>query len=108
MSGAAQTGHRPRDFPLKDYTIMAAGRPVVVSADPDSELAWVVSESSCGWAVPPDDPQALAASIEAAYSSREEMARRGKRGRDYVISHYSRRAAARQYDELIRRIVRSA
>lgn len=95
-------------FPSKIYTIMAAGRPVIASADPDSELAWVVGESGCGWAVPPDDPQALAVAIEAAYLNRSELARRAARGRDYVVSHSSRRAIARQYDELIRRIVRSA
>ncbi len=55
-------------FPSKVYTIMAAGRPVIVSADPDSELAWVVGEAKCGVAVPPDDPDALAGAILRAYS----------------------------------------
>jgi colanic acid biosynthesis glycosyl transferase WcaI len=63
-------GTAQKTFPSKIYTIMSAGRPVITSADPDSELTWVVTEANCGWDVPPDDPGALAASIEWAYRHR--------------------------------------
>ena len=33
-------------FPSKIYTIMAAGRPALVSADADSELAWLIEEAA--------------------------------------------------------------
>jgi colanic acid biosynthesis glycosyl transferase WcaI len=98
-------GTAQETFPSKIYTIMAAGRPIVASADPDSELAWVVQEADCGWVVPPDDPVSLAEMLAATYERRTELASRGQNGRDYVMAHHSRRAVAAQYDSLIREVV---
>jgi colanic acid biosynthesis glycosyl transferase WcaI len=97
-------GTAQETFPSKIYNIMAAGRPVVASADPDSELSWVVEQAGCGWAVPPDDPLALAMVIKHAYRVREGLLAMGSRGRDYVVAHHSRQAVARQYDALIREL----
>lgn len=97
-------GTAQETFPSKIYTIMAAGRPVIASADSDSELAWVVEQAQCGWAVPPDDPTALANAIETAYQQRTELAQKGKCGRNYVLKHHSRQAVAKQYDSLIRQL----
>lgn len=97
-------GTAQETFPSKIYTIMAAGRPVVASADADSELSWVVEQAGCGWAVPPDDPQALATVIEQAYREREQLPAMGNQGRDYVVAHHSRQAIARRYDALIREL----
>lgn len=88
-------------FPSKIYTIMASGRPAVVSVDADSEAAWVVQQAQCGLAVPPDDPDALAQAILRAYQDRATFRTYGENGRRYVIQHHSRQAAARQYHELI-------
>lgn len=88
-------------FPSKIYTIMAAAKPVVASADPDSELYWLMGESDCGWAVPPDDAAALADAIESAYRSGESLRHKGEAGRLYVHAHHSSRAVAQKYDELI-------
>lgn len=95
-------GTAQETFPSKIYTIMAAGRPAIAAADPDSELAWVVEKAGCGWAVPPDDPQALATAIERAYQSQASLLDTGARGRAYVVAHHSRQAVARHYDALIR------
>lgn len=97
-------GTAQETFPSKIYTIMAAGRPVIASADPDSELSWVVEQAGCGWAAPPDDPQALAIVIEQAYRTREHLPAMGGQGRDYVMTHHSRQTIARQYDTLIREL----
>jgi colanic acid biosynthesis glycosyl transferase WcaI len=97
-------GTAQETFPSKVYTIMAAARPVVVSADPDSELAWVVEHAECGWAIPPDDDSALAHSISQAYAVREKLPSMGTNGRAYVVAHHSRQVVTRQYDELIREL----
>ena len=91
-------------FPSKVYTIMAAGRPVIASCDQASELSWLVEQAQCGWIVPPDDPVALAEAITRAYHNRLESQRRGDLGREYVVTHHSRHAAAVHYDELISEI----
>ena len=83
---------------------MAAGRPVIAIADPNSELAWVVAHTGCGWVVPPDDVAALTAAITTAYHERETLARRGRAGRAFVVAHHGRPAVTAQYDTLIRRL----
>jgi colanic acid biosynthesis glycosyl transferase WcaI len=99
-------GGTARDtFPSKIYTIMAAGRPAIACADEDSELAWVVHEARCGFAIPPDDAGALAAAVIRALNARQDLAVMGQRGRDYVISKHGRAAVATSYDALIREVV---
>lgn len=88
-------------FPSKIYTIMASGRPAIVSVDADSEAVWVVQQAQCGLAVPPDDPNALAQAILRAYQERGTLHTYGENGRRYVVQHHSRQAVARQYHELI-------
>lgn len=95
-------GTAQETFPSKIYTIMAAGRPVVASADPDSELAWVVEHAGCGWSVPPDAVDTLVAAIQHAYGVRDALATKGQAGRAYVVANHSRRAVTAHYDRLIR------
>jgi colanic acid biosynthesis glycosyl transferase WcaI len=87
-------------FPSKIYTIMAAGRPALVAAEPDTELAWVVESSGCGWVVPPGDAHALSAALLHAFLHPAEAQERGRRGRAYVEAHHARRAVARRYSDL--------
>lgn len=101
-------GTAQETFPSKIYTIMAAGRPVIAAADPDSELAWVVDHAGCGWAVPPDDATALADAIATAYAEQATLPAKGQNGRAYVEANHSRQAVARRYDELIRQITGAA
>jgi colanic acid biosynthesis glycosyl transferase WcaI len=49
--------------PSKLYSILAAGRPVLVVAPPECDAARIVVESGCGLAADPDDPAAVAAAI---------------------------------------------
>jgi colanic acid biosynthesis glycosyl transferase WcaI len=97
-------GTATETFPSKIYTIMAAGRPVIASADPDSELAWVVEHTGCGWSVPPDDVDALVAAIRQAHGVREPLLCKGNAGRRYVVAHHSRGAVTAHYDQLIRQM----
>lgn len=88
-------------FPSKIYTIMAAGRPALVSADPDSELAAIVAQANCGVAVAPGAPVALADAIRTMYSRPDELREMGRRGRQFVENNYSPAAVADQYHALI-------
>ena len=49
--------------PSKLYSILAAGRPVVASVDPGTEVARTVARAGAGLAVPPDDAEALTKAI---------------------------------------------
>lgn len=67
-------------MPSRAYNALAAGLPIVASADPDSELAMLLAELDVGTTVPPGDPARLAAAIERALDD---------------PAHAQRRAAAR-------------
>lgn len=91
-------------FPSKIYTILACARPVIVSADEDSELSWVVREAGAGWVVPPDDAIAYTAAVKEAFESRAGLMEMGARGRDFVQKTFSKSVVGAQYDRLIRRL----
>ena len=65
---------------------MAVGVPVVatrVSAIPE-----VVLDGRSGWLVPPGDPAALAAAVEAALADPAERRRRGEAGRAHLVERF--------------------
>lgn len=77
--------------PSKLIGYMLAGRPVIAAAISESELAHVVDACGCGWVVPPDRPDALAAQIrEILRLESLELARRGGCGRAYALKNYTR------------------
>jgi len=94
-----------RSVPSKIYTIMASGRPMITSLDPDSEVWRVVDESRCGLNVLPENPQALANVVRRLHNDPALCAKLGSCGRQYVVAHYSKESIARQYDCLFRDVV---
>lgn len=91
-------------FPSKVYTIMACGRPVLVTADADSEMAGIIQRSGGGRVVPPEDPDAFTAAVKRAYVERDQLPEEGRRARKFVETDYSKEAIARKYDALIREL----
>jgi colanic acid biosynthesis glycosyl transferase WcaI len=91
-------------FPSKIYTILACARSVIVSADTDSELNWLITQARCGRVVPPDDPQAYAAAVLKAYEDRETLPAEGQRGRQFIEREYSKEIVAQKYDRLIQEL----
>ncbi len=96
MAGTAQT-----TIPSKIYTVLASGRPVLVSADLDSELASIVENAKCGLAVPPDDVDALERGVRQAYAHHEQFRVYGENGRRYVEQNFSRDAVNRKFHALL-------
>ena len=87
--------------PSRLYGILAAGRPVIVAADPESETARVVLQEGCGVVVPPGRPELLAETIRAAYDGELDLAAMGARGRSYVVRDADRRVAFDRYRRLV-------
>jgi colanic acid biosynthesis glycosyl transferase WcaI len=83
--------------PSRLYGILAAGRPVLVSADDDSETAAVVRDVGCGLVVPPGRPDLVAAAVRAAASGRHDLDRMGARGRAWVVANADRVVAFDRY-----------
>ncbi len=87
--------------PSRLYGILAAGRPVIVAADEDSETAQVVEREGCGVVVPPGRPELLAEAIRAAHDGRLDLEEMGRRGREYVTREADRSVATERYRRLI-------
>jgi colanic acid biosynthesis glycosyl transferase WcaI len=65
--------------PSKLYSILAAGRPILVLAPEISDAARVVRRTGSGVVVDPDDPAGLAAVIQQLARDRVRLARMGER-----------------------------
>lgn len=87
--------------PSRTYGILAAGRPVLVSADPECETVRLVESARCGIVVPPGRPELVAGAIRDAYEGRYDLDEMGRRGREYVEREADRAVALARYREVL-------
>lgn len=88
-------------MPSKLVGILAVGRPVLVLAPEQTELAQVVLEARCGLVADPADPAAIAAAIALLRDDparREQMARNA---RELALRRFSLGQATQAYFELL-------
>jgi colanic acid biosynthesis glycosyl transferase WcaI len=90
--------------PSKIYTAMAAGRPVLASAETDSETAMLLDESSAGVCVEPESAGALIEAITSLYEHPTHVVDMGDNGRKWIEKYYSRSVVINAYDEMVRAI----
>ena len=86
--------------PSKLYSILAAGRPLVASVDPGTEVARTVERAGAGLAVPPDDEAAFVAALSRLLDDPDEAAAMGAAGRRFVEGWASPAAVAAAYEAL--------
>ncbi len=91
--------------PSKLYTFMAAGRPILGLAAPESEVAEVLRATDSGPAVPPDDAAAVAAAVRGLKRSPERRREQGANARDHVVRHFAKDDVLRAYEELLTSMV---
>ena len=91
--------------PSRLYGILAAGRPVIVGADGESETARLVSEVGCGIVLPPARPELVAKAIREARDGAYDLEGMGAKGRMYVELEADRDVAIGRYRHLIRELV---
>ncbi len=94
--------------PSKLYSILAAGRPLVASVDPGTEVTRVLQQSGAGLAVPPDDAEQFTKAIDRLVQGPEEAVRMGAAGRAFVERWASPAAIAVQYEALFAELVERA
>lgn len=92
--------------PSKTYSSLAAGRPVVASIDPGTEIPRLLDEAGAGVSVPPDDPDAFVAELRRLADDPATRERLGASGRRWVVEHASPSAIGAAYNELMRLITR--
>jgi colanic acid biosynthesis glycosyl transferase WcaI len=86
--------------PSKTYSILAAGRPILASVDPGSEIAMLVERAGAGLALPPEDAEALAKAVQRLHDEPAELERMSTAGRRFVESWASPASVAASYEEL--------
>jgi colanic acid biosynthesis glycosyl transferase WcaI len=94
--------------PSKTYSILAAGRPVVASIDPGTEIPRLLAASGGGVAVAPDDPAVFTAAIGRLVDDPAAAAEMGRRGREWVVTAASPAAVAGAYESLVRSLRRGS
>ena len=91
--------------PSKLYSILAAGRPIVASVDPGTEVQRTIERAGAGVSVPPDDRAAFLGAITALLDDREGAERMGAAGRLFVERWASPAAVAEAYEDLFTELV---
>jgi glycosyltransferase involved in cell wall biosynthesis len=87
--------------PSRVYGILAAGRPVLVSADEESETVRLVEDAGCGVVLPPGRPELVAGVIRDVVEGRRSLEGMGERGRAWVAREADRAVAFGRYRELV-------
>lgn len=83
-------------LPSKVFSIMAARRAFVATAEPDSPLGRVVARSGGGLCVPAGVPEALSAAVLSLLADPEGRARMGASGRSFVEQEVDRDIVCRR------------
>jgi colanic acid biosynthesis glycosyl transferase WcaI len=83
--------------PSKFYGILAAGRPVVFIGDPDGELARIITQSQCGYAVAAGDSGSLLAAVELLRTTAGLRLSMGLAARELLCSRFSTRHAIKRW-----------
>jgi colanic acid biosynthesis glycosyl transferase WcaI len=86
--------------PSKLYSVLAAGRPVLASVDPGTEVARTLEHAGAGVSVEPEDPAAFLVALEALLDDPGRRERLGAQGRAFVESWASPSAVAEAYAAL--------
>jgi colanic acid biosynthesis glycosyl transferase WcaI len=94
--------------PSRLYGILAVGRPVLVSADADSETVALVKQADCGIVVPPGRPALVAGAIRDVVEGRLSLEGMGERGRAWVEREADREVAFDRYRRVVADVVESS
>ena len=87
--------------PSKFYGIAAAGKPIIIIAAKDGELARLVQEYACGAVIAPGDAGALVCTLLRLSNDPAAVAEMGMRARKMLEVHFSRQKAFERWRRLL-------
>jgi glycosyltransferase involved in cell wall biosynthesis len=88
-------------FPSKFYGIAAAGRPILALTGKQGEIARLVRDHDCGFAINPGDVTATADAIALLVQDRAHCEKMGLNARAMLDSKFTRRRALEQWKSLL-------
>jgi colanic acid biosynthesis glycosyl transferase WcaI len=92
--------------PCKTYGILASGRPLIFLGSPDSDVARIVEDANCGFALAPDDGASLARVILMLRDDRIRLDRLGQNAREAMVAKYDRRHGTSEWSRLLTTVIR--
>jgi len=98
-------GAARHSMPSKIYEIMASGRPLVASAEPDSTIRQLVDDSDCGLCVEPENSRQLADAVRALYADATLRQRLAANGRRHAIETFNLDCVASRYEQLMQAVL---
>jgi colanic acid biosynthesis glycosyl transferase WcaI len=93
--------------PSKFYGIAAAGKPIVVIADKDGEVARLVRQHGCGVVITPGDADALAGTLRRLSHELDWVSEMGMRARKMLDAHFTRQHGLARWRGLLDRLDKS-
>jgi colanic acid biosynthesis glycosyl transferase WcaI len=93
-------------LPSKIFSIMASGRPILVSVDAESESWKLLKQADAGMWVAPEDAAELAEAIISLKNDSALCERLGYNGRNWVEQHHSPEYAADQFEHFLELAIR--
>lgn len=89
--------------PSKSYNILAAGKPILLVADSQSEIALLINEYKVGWVVEPDNPLLLASTIRQIFNcDQQSLLDMGLRARHIAETKFSKTLVLNKYYNILR------
>jgi colanic acid biosynthesis glycosyl transferase WcaI len=87
--------------PSKLYSFLAAGRPVLGLAPPDSEVAALIRGTRCGDVVPPDDVAGIRGMVLRMKGDPNACRQMSSNARQYVVDNFARKMITDRYEALL-------
>lgn len=88
------------NMPSKIPLLLASGRAIVASVPATGTAARAIQQTGSGIIIPPEDPAALAATIEDLYYNPDKVKQLGEKSRQYAMENYSFEQALDRYEKL--------
>ncbi len=95
-------------MPSKLGNILAAGRPFIATARPETELGRVTTESQAGLLTPPEDAGALAQAIVHLAQDEDARKKMGLRARQFAEAWLGRDKIMAEWERLLYGLVNQA
>ncbi len=83
------------NIPSKMFEIMACEKPILLGAE--GQAREILEQSGAGIAVEPENADAYVSALLEMVENRELGEKFGKKGREYVLAHFTRRENAKRY-----------
>ena len=90
--------------PSRIYNLFAVGRPVIVTAEANSEAALMLKEENIGRVVRPEDPPNLAEAIRSAAADHEGTLAKGRRAA-LIAQRYTYDRAIASYRQVLSEVM---